>query len=430
MKQWLNNKVVPTFARMATQRHLLAIRNGIVQILPFVIAGSIAMILISFPTGSSTSDTLTKYMSDKVHTWLYYLYKWNFCILGLIAGLAVGSELAKSYRLNQTIGATLGAGALFMWIMPSLLKEGKMVNIVGSFDAGTMLGAVVGAMIAVEIYRLVVKYNITIKLPKSVPEQVTQAFIAIVPVVIMTTLFTAVRFLLGFDLRTFLTLTLQPVGDFISGNMGGAIIITSLISITWWFGVNLSGMLNGMVRPFWLQGLTLNNQIKEGKATGDYKIYVEQFNQSFTQAGGAGTALGMMIAILVFAKEKGNRSVGYVSIIPGIFNITEPLIFGYPIMLNPYFVVPFILTPIVITITMGLLSDAMNIHFIAAAPWTLPTPIFALLSTGMQWQAALLAIASIGISFGMYTPFVIMHDRAKIKEEQQKQEASAAKAAA
>ena len=425
LKSFLHEKVVPEFAKVATQRHLLAIRNGIVQILPFVIAGSIAMIIIAFPIGSGSGDTLGSIMPTTIRTWIYYLYKWNFCVLGLIAGIAIGSELAKSYRLNPTIGATLGAISLIMWIMPTVIPGsvadspiyGRVINIVGSFDASTMLGAVLGSIISVEIYRVIVKYNITIKLPKQVPVQVTQAFIAIIPVVVVTIIYSSIRYLLGFDLRSFMNQTLNPIGDFVTGNIGGAILINFLITFTWWFGINLSGMFNAMVRPFWLQGLEHNAKVQEDSANGEYKVYIEQFNQSFTQAGGSGASLGMVLAILIFAKGKSNRSVAYIALTPGLFNINEPLIFGYPIMLNPYFFIPFIATPIAITLVAGWLVPLLGIHLISAAPWTLPTPIFALLASGMQWQAMVLAFITIGISFGIYTPFVIFHDRVKIREE-------------
>lgn len=417
--EFMNKRLVPKFAIMATQRHILAIRNGVVQILPFVIAGSIAMIIFAFPIGKGASSTLASKMPPLIKQWIYWLYKWNFSILGLVSAISIGSELAKSYRLNQTTGATLGAASIIMWILPVIvLPDGKTIkamNIVGSLDATAMLGAIVASIISVEFYRFIVKKNITIKLPKEVPAQVTQAFVAILPIVFVTTLYTAIRHLVGFDIRIFLNITLQPIGKFVSGNIGGVILINMLNSIIWWFGINMSSMLNAMARPFWLKSLEENQAIFEGTKKGSYNLFVEQFNQSFTQAGGSGASLGMVISILIFAKEKGNRTVAWVSLAPGLFNINEPLIFGYPIMLNPYFLVPFVFTPLAIILVNAALAPLFGVRFIAGAPWTLPTPIFALFASGMQWQAMLLAIISIGVSFGVYAPFVIWHDRVKTK---------------
>ena len=153
------------------------------------------------------------------------------------------------------------------------------------------------------------------------------------------------------------------------------------------------------------------------------RFMTEQFFQWFVYIGGSGTILGLCILLAFLSKSSFGKTLGKAVIIPSIFNINEPIIFGLPIVLNPYFAIPFIVTPMV---NGALTYFAMVLHFvsrpIALVPWTLPGPIGAYMATGFDWRAAILSIINIIISVVIYYPFFKVWDKKQLEKEMRDKE--------
>ena len=148
------------------------------------------------------------------------------------------------------------------------------------------------------------------------------------------------------------------------------------------------------------------------------RFMTEQFFQWFVYIGGSGTILGLCILLAFMSKSSFGKTLGKAVIIPSIFNINEPIIFGLPIVLNPYFAIPFVVTPMV---TGALTYFAMALHLvsrtIALVPWTLPGPIGAYMATGFDWRAAVLSIINVIISVVIYYPFFKVWDKKQLEKE-------------
>ncbi len=169
--------------------------------------------------------------------------------------------------------------------------------------------------------------------------------------------------------------------------------------------------------PYWYANLNANTDaIAHGGAP--VHFMTEQFFQWFVWVGGAGATLSLAILLAFFSKAKFSKTMGAVTIIPAIFNINEPLIFGIPIIMNPYFAVPFVLAP---TAMAAVTYLAMKLHMVAyttaVAPWTLPGPIGAWMATGFDWRAIVLCIVNILISMVIYWPFFKAYDKNQLKLE-------------
>ena len=171
--------------------------------------------------------------------------------------------------------------------------------------------------------------------------------------------------------------------------------------------------------PYWYANLNANvTAIAHGQAP--VHFMTEQFFQWFVWIGGAGATLSLSILLLFFSKSKFSKAMGTVTILPAIFNINEPLIFGIPIIMNPYFAIPFVLAP---TAMAAVTYGAMKLHLVAytraVVAWTLPGPIGAWMSTGFDWRAIVLCIINILISLAIYYPFFKMFDNNQLKLEKE-----------
>lgn len=146
-------------------------------------------------------------------------------------------------------------------------------------------------------------------------------------------------------------------------------------------------------------------------------IITAQFQDMFATFGGAGSTLSLIIAMLLICKSKRIKSIGKLSILPGIFGINEPLIFGLPIMLNPLLLIPFALVPTVNIIiayfcmSTGLVPLTNGVQL----PWTTPIIFSGFLTTG--WQGAVLQLVLLILGIFMYIPFIKILDKQYLKDE-------------
>lgn len=132
--------------------------------------------------------------------------------------------------------------------------------------------------------------------------------------------------------------------------------------------------------------------------------------------GGCGTTLSLIIAFYIASKRKHHRNLSSMSLPAGLFNINEPMVFGLPIVLNPVFFIPFILTPVVLTLV-SYLAIAIGIvpRTVAMIPWTTPPIIGGFLATG-SIVGSLLQIVNMSIGVLLYMPFVIVAERIEARK--------------
>lgn len=172
-----------------------------------------------------------------------------------------------------------------------------------------------------------------------------------------------------------------------------------------------------MARPLWIQLLDANTaSYAAGQAVPG--IAAEPFFQWFIWIGGSGATIGLALLLAFRAKSAYGKSLGKATVIPAIFNINEPIIFGAPIVLNPILIIPFVVAPIVMaTVSWFAMSANLVSRVVVTAPWTLPGPVGAYLATGGDWRASVLNLLCIAISIIIYYPFVNMYDKRLLHEE-------------
>lgn len=419
LMKWVEEKLVPPMAKIGTQRHLLAIRNGVVSTLSLILIGTFFMVFINLPI-DSWKEALAPYSETIVMP-----YRMTMGLMAIYATFVMGSDLAKSYKLDSVTGGILSLGAFFMLQVPVNVTTPKdaplgFVLPMGSLGASGMFAGILAMIFAVETYRFFKTHNITIKMPEQVPPAVARSFEALIPGTVILTIVWLIRDVAGFDVNGALLKLFHPLTNILGNNLLGVLLPMFFIHLLWSFGIHGMSIVGSVVRPIWLIMLDENGKALAAGTAADKLPYIapEQFYQWTVTIGGAGATLAVSFLFLFFCKSKFLKEVGRFSIIPGIFNINEPMIFGAPMMLNPYMFIPFNLVPLVLsTISYFAVKLGMVNGFTTIPAWTLPAPIGGFISAGNDWRMVILIIINLAIATIIYYPFVRAYDKKMLSDE-------------
>ncbi|EGP5215844.1 PTS sugar transporter subunit IIC [Enterococcus faecium] len=420
LMKWVEEKLVPPMAKIGTQRHLLAIRNGVVSTLSLILIGTFFMVFINLPF-PGWNEFIAPYSATIVLP-----FRITMGLMAIYATFVMGSDLAKSYGLDSVTGGILSLGTFFMLQVPVnvLTPEEAPLGWVlpmSSLGASGMFAGILSMIFAVEVYRFFKKRNITIKMPEQVPPAVARSFEALIPGAVILTTTWLIRSVAGFDVNAALLSLFEPLTNILGNNLLGVLLPMFLIHLLWSFGIHGMSIVGAVVRPMWLIMLDENAKaLADGTAATKLPyIAPEQFYQWTVTIGGAGATIVVSALFLFFCKSKFLKEVGRFSIIPGIFNINEPMIFGAPMMLNPYMFIPFNLVPLVLTIVSYFAVKLEMVNGFTVLPtWTLPAPIGGYLSAGNDWRVVVLIVINTLIAFIIYYPFVKAYDKKMLSDEQ------------
>lgn len=418
-------KLLPIANAIGEQRHLQAIRNGLLSILPLTIVGSFFTLILNLPF-EGYAEMIAPFKEA-----LNIPFQFTVGLMALYASNTIGSFLGKSYNLDQTTSGYLSMLATLLLVVPVNLTEG--IDVAGSEVASGryiptaalgsqgLFGAIIAALVVVEIYNFTKKRKLEIRMPEGVPPVVSSSFAALLPTLLVILVFWIPRHFFGFDLNEILTLLISPLRQFMVGdNLLGGILTQFLITLFWVFGIHGHAVLGPIIRPLWDGAILENAELFQNGVSG-FKlpnIFTEQFFQWFAQMGGTGATLALVV-LFMFSKSTYLKQLGKLSILPGIFNINEPLIFGAPIVMNPILAIPFILAPMVNTIIIYIVTilDFMP-RMMVKPPFSIPAPLGALITTNWNWFAFIMTIVSFFVSMAIYYPFFKAFEKQQIEKEE------------
>ncbi|MGX7417931.1 PTS sugar transporter subunit IIC [Carnobacterium gallinarum] len=424
---FLELKILPVATKIGSQRHMTAIRKGIIATMPLTIVGSFFTLLLNIPIESIAA------MIDPFKPILDVPFRFTIGILSLYATFGIASSLAKSYKLDSLTSGILAVLAfLVATVVPvqvvepveGVIAAGRYINI-AQLSSASLFGAILTAILSVEIYRWMKEKNITVKMPEGVPPEVANSFIALLPAAVILILFWVIRHVLGFDISATLSTILMPLKNILAGNsLFGGLLTVFLITFFWVLGIHGPAIMGPVIRPFWDISIAENTDAFATGASANNlpNIFTEQFLQWFVWIGGAGATLALVVLFL-FSKSEYLKSLGRLSFLPGLFNINEPVIFGAPIVMNPILGIPFILAPLITTTLSYFLTISGVVPMMASRlPFTVISPIAAWMSTNWSIMAGVLVLINFAISIAIYYPFF------KVFEKQQLDREAAAKA--
>lgn len=415
--EFMEKYFVPVAGKIGAQRHLVAIRDGFVAIMPLLLVGSLAVLINNFPI-PGWGDFMKGIFGEGWTTFGGTLWNGSFAIMSLLIVFTVSYSLSKSYEQDGIAAGMVSFGSLLMLYAGSA-KDWALPY--GFLGAQGLFVSLFVALIATEVFvKLMGNKKLIIKMPAEVPPAVARSFAALIPSFAVLILFGIIKILLNMagvpDIHQAIFLLIQQPLQGMASSLGSAILIVFIVHLLWFFGLHGTNILLPITSALFIPLMDANiKAFQAGSAAPN--IVTSSFFDAFVYMGGAGTSVCLLLAILIVGRRKENRLKAKLGVGPGFFNINEPVLFGMPIVLNPIYVIPFVLTPVVLTITTYL---AMASHIvpktIAMTHWTMPPIISGFLATGSV-MGILLAIVNIAIGVIIYMPFVMASERQANKAE-------------
>src|SRR4051812_1227070 len=402
---FLQTRLAPALTRLSENVYLSAIRAGMVSIAPLTIIGGLFLIATNLPVPGW--EARVKPYADL----LQIPVTATFGLLALFACMFVAYEFAKQLK-QEAINSAAVATVIFLLINIDAKSQSLITDNLGSKGLFT---AILIALICVRIQKFFTDKNLVIKLPENVPAVVYESFLSLVPLTFLVILFWFIRHFAGIDINHFIELAFKPV-VFALNTLPGILTYAFLVTMLWSIGINGDNTMDAVVAPIFLQYLADNVTAFTNHQPLPY-ITAYGFFTTFVNVGGTGATIALAL-IMVNSKEPGFRKISRVSLPTQIFQINEPIFFGFPIVLNPIFMIPYILNALLLTASTYLLMHwgLINKPFVNV-PWTTPPIIGHYLVSGGDWRAAVWGALSIVIAMLVYFPFAKAAERQRLKQE-------------
>lgn len=424
MTLFLEKYLMPIAGKIAEQKHLGAMRDGMLMAMPLLIVGS-AFLILGFIPIPGYSDFMAKTFGDAWLSKLMLPVGATFNLMAIFANIGIAYKLCEKYKVEPLLGAIISLGA-FILVSPNTIKVGEQV--VGGVIPTSLMGgqglfvSMLMAIISAEIYRTLIQKNIVIKLPPSVPPTVGKSFGALIPGAAVITTAWVINLAIGAtsfeNIHYVISKALVGPVTAIGGSYLGMVTLVLLANMLWMCGIHGANIVYGVAAPMLYTLMDQNLQaFKAGQEIPN--IVSQNMFDIFVSIGGSGGTLGLVILMMLKARSAHLKELGKLSFGPALFNINEPIIFGTPIVMNPLMLIPFLLSPVVavtlayFTMKAGLVAKLPGI----AAPWTSPAFFGAFIASGGKISAGLLQLIIVGVQVIIWYPFFKIMDKQKVEEE-------------
>lgn len=423
----LERTLMPISEKMSKQRHLGALRDGMMLMIPATIVGGVFMILAMPPVDLTTIQPTNFFFSFLIAwktwananiSWLIVPYYMTIGIISVYVSAGVSYSLAKTYEMNPITNAICALVVLFTVTATSAsTAEGAAVYTISGLGTSSMFFAMVSALVVVEIDRLFEVHNITIKMPDIVPPAVSGAFSILYPILANVALFVLLNLgcttLTGAGLASIMTTIFAPLVGAVN-SLPGILFINFLNTTFWLFGIHPAGITGPITTPLATMGLAAN---AEAYAAGNPLPYIFAGNVNAI-FGNWTTYLGLCLLMMVFCRSAQLKALSKVAIGPSIFDINEPMIFGIPTMMNVLMYIPMVICGALNFTLVYLCMDAgLVTKFYLNIPAFTPVPVAAFLSA-MDWRALVLWAIELALDMVICLPFMKAYDQQLLSQEQ------------
>ncbi len=416
----IERQITPMAGAIGQQKYVTSIRDGFITALPFMIVGSFLLVFIFPPFSPDTTWGFAR-------AWLQFsldhrdalMLPFNFSmgVMTLFIAVGIAASLAKHHHLDSLTAGMLSLMSFLLVAAP--LKDGQIST--AYFSGQGIFTAILVAIYSTELYAFLKRHNITIRLPPEVPAGVARSFEILIPVLAII-------------------LTLHPLNLFIEAQLGmiipeaimslvkplvaasdtlPAILLSVLVcQVLWFAGIHGALIVTGIMNPFWMANLSVN-QAAMAAGTAIPHIYVQGFWDHYLLIGGVGSTLPLAL-MLLRSKAVHLRTIGRMGVVPGVFNINEPILFGAPIIMNPLFFLPFVLVPMVnATLAYFALKLDLVSRVVSMTPWTTPAPIGASWAANWSFSPVILCLICMATAMVMYLPFLKAYEKQLLAQERE-----------
>ncbi|CYY41994.1 lactose-specific PTS transporter subunit EIIC [Streptococcus suis] len=409
----------PFFEKISRNPYLRAIRDGFIAAMPVILFSSIFLLVAFVPNifGFTWSDeAVAAIMKPYGYT------------MGIVAVLVAGTtaksltdafnrQLPKTNQINFI--STMIASISGFLLLASDGIEGGFAN--GYMGTKGLLTAFLAAFITVNIYKVCVKNNVTIRMPDEVPPNVSQAFKDVIPyalsIFVLYGIDLVTRQFLGTNVAEAILKLFEPLFTAADGYVGITIIFGAY-ALFWFVGIHGPSIVEPAIAAITYANIETNFQLLQAGQHAD-KILTSGTQMFIVTMGGTGATLVVPFMFMWLTKSKRNKAIGRASVVPTFFGVNEPILFGAPLVLNPVFFVPFILAPIANVWIFKFFVDTLKMNsFSVNLPWTTPGPLGIVMGTNFAPLAFALAILLVFVDVLIYYPFLKVYDEQILAEEQ------------
>ncbi|WP_288598348.1 lactose-specific PTS transporter subunit EIIC [uncultured Streptococcus sp.] len=415
----LIEKGKPFFEKISRNKYLRAIRDGFIAGMPVILFSSIFILIAYVPNAWGF------HWSKDIETFLMTPYSYSMGILGFFVAGTTAKGLTDS--MNRDLPATnqinfistmLASMVGFLLMAAEPAKDGGFLT--AFMGTKGLLTAFIAAFITVNVYKVCVKNNVTIRMPDEVPPNISQVFKDLIPftlsVVLLYALELVVKASIHVTVAESIGTLLAPLFSAADGYLGITFIFGAY-AFFWFVGIHGPSIVEPAIAAITYANAEVNLKLIQQGMHAD-KILTSGTQMFIVTLGGTGATLVVPFMFMWLTKSKRNRAIGRASVVPTFFGVNEPILFGAPIVLNPIFFVPFIFAPIANVWIFKFFVDTLGMNsFTSNLPWTTPGPLGIVLGTNFQVLSFILAALLVVVDVVIYYPFVKVYDEQILEEE-------------
>ena len=414
----IEQKITPLAGAVGQQKYVTSIRDGFILALPFMIVGSFMLVFIFPPFSPDTTWGFARAwlqfsLDHRANLMLPYYFSMG--IMTIFISVGVADSLARHHELDPLTSGMLSLMGFLLIAAP--LKDGQIST--AYFSGQGIFTALLVAIYTTELYAFLRRNNITIRLPPEVPTGVARSFEILIPVlaVVLTLhpLNLVIEAQFGMIIPEAIMSLVKPLVA--ASDTLPAILLSVLVcQILWFAGIHGALIVTGIMNPFWMANLSVN-QAAIAAGTAIPHIYVQGFWDHYLLIGGVGSTLPLAL-LLIRSKAVHLRTIGRMGIVPGMFNINEPILFGAPIIMNPLFFLPFVLVPMVnATLAYLALDFGLVARVVSMTPWTTPAPIGASWAANWAFSPVIMCLICMVSATAMYFPFFKAYEKQLLAQD-------------
>ncbi|HFH8714458.1 TPA: lactose-specific PTS transporter subunit EIIC [Streptococcus agalactiae] len=415
----LIEKGKPFFEKISRNIYLRAIRDGFIAGMPVILFSSIFILIAYVP------NSWGFHWSKDIETFLMTPYNYSMGILAFFVGGTTAKALTDS--VNRSLPATnqinflstmLASMVSFLLMAAEPAQEGGFLT--AFMGTKGLLTAFIAAFVTVNVYKVCVKNNVTIRMPDEVPPNISQVFKDLIPftlsVVILYAFELIVKASLGVTVAEAIGTLLAPLFSAADGYLGITLIFGAY-AFFWFVGIHGPSIVEPAIAAITYANIDANLALIQAGQHAD-KVITSGTQMFIVTMGGTGATLIVPFLFMWLCKSERNRAIGRASVVPTFFGVNEPILFGAPIVLNPIFFIPFIFAPIANVWIFKFFVDTLNMNsFSANLPWVTPGPLGIVLGTNFQLLSFVLAALLVVVDVIIYYPFVKVYDEQILDEE-------------
>ncbi|WP_373193605.1 PTS sugar transporter subunit IIC [Enterococcus sp. RIT-PI-f] len=440
----IQNKVLPVATKIGNQRFLVALRDSFIGTMPVVMTGSIALLINAFLVDIPDQFNLQK-ITFFFQWWVdinNLVFKGSISIVALLFIYCLGVNIAKIYKTDTLSSGLVALSAFIISIGNSITSTYNLSNsdnidlstlfigvegikITGNSLNVTISGLLPGVQInsngyftaifigflSTIIFCKLMNKSWTIKLPDTVPPAIAKPFLSIIPalvslyiVAIFTFSFTKITDLLIID---WIYKVLQTPMLGLSQSFFAVLLVAVLTQFFWFFGIHGGNVMAPIMEGVFGVALLANLEAYQKHETIPY-VWTSVSYGSFVWYA----TLGLLIAIFWISKNSHYKEVAKLGIMPVLFNIGEPVMYGLPTVLNPILFIPFLLCPAVMSSIAYLATYLGWVSPVTQnVTWVMPPILYGFFSTGFDWRSIVLSIINLILATLIYLPFVRMENK-------------------